>query len=76
MAGFLNRYGWWLTDFLSHSFWRIPGKISFSSYIVHNFVLQLVLMDVYQPVVIDGFKFVSQMSIIIDDFFANDHRDI
>lgn len=64
MAGFLKRYGWFLSDFFSHSFWRIPGKISFSSYIVHNFVLQLVLMDVYQPIVIDGFKFVSQFKFI------------
>lgn len=58
MLGSLNRYGWFLSDFFSHSFWRIPGRISFSSYIVHIFVVKLVLMDVYQPIVIDSFKFV------------------
>lgn len=61
MSGFIYRFGWFFNSFFGHSFWRVPGKISFSSYMMHNFVVQLVLMEVYQPIMLDGLKFVSTL---------------
>lgn len=58
--GLIYRLGWFFSDILNHPAWRILGKLSYSTYMFHSFVVQLIVMDVYQPIFTDVYKFVSK----------------
>lgn len=57
--GLIYRLGWFFPNIFNHPVWAVTGKISFAGYIYHNFVVQLLVMDIYQPIVMDAVKFVS-----------------
>lgn len=59
MFGLIYQLGLFIPHKFDYPAWNILGKISFSVYIFHNFIVQLVIMDVYQPVFMDGFQIVS-----------------
>lgn len=66
--GVIYRLGWFVPRILSHPAWGITGKLSFAGYMFHNFILQLIVMEIYQPIYMDGLKMVSWKTIKISFF--------
>jgi hypothetical protein len=62
MFGLIFRFGWFIPNIFNHPGWRITGRISFAGYIFHNVVVQLLIMDIYQPIYMDTVKFVRFLS--------------
>lgn len=61
--GLIYRFGWFIPNIFNHPAWRVTGRISFAGYIFHNIVVQLLIMDIYRPIYIDIFKFVSYLKV-------------
>ena len=57
--GLIYRLSSFAPENFDYPVWNILGKISFSVYIFHSFVVQLVVMDVYQPIFMGDFQMVS-----------------
>jgi hypothetical protein len=62
LLGLIYQYGWFVPGIFNHPGWRITGRISFAGYIFHNIVVQLLIMDIYQPIHMDTVKFVSYLT--------------
>lgn len=54
-----QRLGWILRSFLNHGIFRITGRISYATYIIHMFVVRLILPSVHQPLYLSGLNIVS-----------------
>lgn len=58
--GLIFRFGWFSSDVLNYPAWRILGKLSYSTFMLHSFVIQLIVMNVHQPIFTDVYKFVRK----------------
>lgn len=72
------RCGWFIPNIFNYPAWRILGKISYSVFIFHIFVVNLVLMRVYQPIYIYNFNSVRLFNFLLrfclKEYFTVYHR--
>lgn len=58
-----QRLGWIIRTVLNHGLFRITGRISYATYIIHMFVIRLILPSVRQPL------YLSSVNIVRFDFY-------
>lgn len=63
MLGLSQKIGWFVPKIMNHTFFNFMGRISYATFMIHLFVVKLLMSSVHQPLFLNDLNIVSHVSV-------------